>query len=150
MTILNDFKELVTLAIRNRLAAERMEARRITEISDLDTAQLSVGDVIAVAEVREAVDTLMSQRFDATVERTTQDDEPTIDLSDPQKIREFFAKKMMSPDTEIQTVNGPVRYRDVPKDESGDVPDEWLDENCTCDDHEGKRIARDTATGMYL
>jgi hypothetical protein len=48
-----------------------------------------------------------------------------------------------APDQEISTVNGPVRYADVPKDENGDVPAEWVDANCTCDEHERKRIEAD-------
>lgn len=64
------------------------------------------------------------------------------------------------PDTQIQTVGGPVRYADIPKDEDGKPSESWVEANCTCDDHERKRIEADRnsadvdpfafAPGQYL
>ena len=50
-------------------------------------------------------------------------------------------------DAPIETVNGTIRFGDIPRTEDGNVNETWLDANCTCDEHEAKRIEADKAAG---
>lgn len=73
------------------------------------------------------------------------------DQSDAAKREEVKARLLalltgsFSPDQEIASVNGPIRYGDIPKDDKGNIPRDWIDANCTCDEHERKRIESDKA-----
>jgi hypothetical protein len=69
-------------------------------------------------------------------------DDDSDDESDPEgeaALRALFAS-LLNPAAEmVNTVNGPMPFADIPRDENGVVTDEWIDENCTCDDHTQKR-----------
>lgn len=63
--------------------------------------------------------------------------------------------KAIPDDREVPTVGGTVKWADIPKDEDGIPIESWVDEYCTCDDHEAKRVAKNTGgydqpSGMYL
>lgn len=77
-------------------------------------------------------------------------DEEKAELAD--RLRSIFSSKIPD-DTTFDTVNGPVKFSDVPK--GGEELSNWLDQNCTCDEHERKRervvsSAADSEPGMYL
>jgi hypothetical protein len=76
-------------------------------------------------------------------------DEEKAELAD--RLRSIFSSKIPD-DTSFDTVNGPVKFSDVPK--GGEELSKWLDQNCTCDEHERKRervvSAADSEPGMYL
>jgi hypothetical protein len=62
----------------------------------------------------------------------------------PSEAGELFRKLFepggaLSGDPDVMTVNGPVRMSTIPKDADGGFSQAWVDENCPCDDHEGKR-----------
>lgn len=47
----------------------------------------------------------------------------------------------------VQTVNGPMRWADVPKGADGNPTTEWVDANCMCEEHVKKREAKKSKGG---
>jgi hypothetical protein len=56
----------------------------------------------------------------------------------------------LSSDPDVQTVNGPVRLSEVPKDANGQIDPEWIEANCNCEDHQERRAqAAERARGGF-
>jgi hypothetical protein len=75
------------------------------------------------------------------------------------KLREAILARLAENGAQVNTVSGPISVADVPRDENGRVNEDWLNANCTCDDHERMRIEADRkkdtgdpsiAAGLYL
>lgn len=77
------------------------------------------------------------------------------------KLREYLTERLSEAPPMVNTVSGPIKVTDIPRTEDGQIVAGWLEENCTCDDHEKQRIDADKqkatgigdptiATGLYL
>lgn len=155
-----DSSRLNSLREKAELADLEILTLKPSELTKLNPASLTVGQIITLADVIDAMDTVSTK---AATLRTTD----TTDVYAPPSRAERRSggdkakavQDMISiltgkipDDFPVPTVGGPVKYADIPKDEQGNVPDSWLDENCTCTDHEQKRIDADKAdgAGLYL
>lgn len=182
----NDVRaEFEALDLDNRLRDARLESTKVKEITSLDPADMTVGELITLANAVEAIRALTDFAEGARVsqgpsgllpeytpaygaekrgaapgyfEATNAGDERYRDVyaedqavtAEERDKREAAAQRLISllsgtiPDEyEVPTVNGPVRYSDVPKTPDGRPEPAWIDANCTCDDHERKRIEAD-------
>lgn len=158
---------LADLENEARLADLEIERTPLKDVGNLDIQNMTAGEIITLANVMEAVrvlsDTLKPSTSvpakyasPATSERRGgdyDDDEEAMD-----KLRAYLTERLSEEPT-VPTVSGPVKLSDVPRDENGAVIKEWLEANCTCDDHERKRIEADRqksigdpsiAAGLYL
>lgn len=127
LNLIRDALRLAQLTIAARLAVLEIETTGITELTKMDQTQYTVGQVVFLNDVQTAVNGL--RITDSDIEP-----EPT-DL--------------------VETVNGPFPYKDIPRNADGNIAEDWLAANCTCDDHEKGRIDKDNdlksqTSGMYL
>lgn len=71
--------------------------------------------------------------------------EQGIDPSSVQMIQ--LPPTARSGDDLVQTVNGPMKWSDVPKGADGVPTSEWVDANCMCEEHVKKREAKKSKGG---
>jgi hypothetical protein len=123
-----EIAHLTDLRDRAELAALEIETLPVAQLLELDTSNLTVGQLIVFANMLDAVAVVHKASVSAayvtpqTAERRNQDTE----------------------------IGGKARFADIPKDENGAVPDEWVDANCPCDMHTRKRDPFTYKPGQYL
>lgn len=199
MGFFSDRAQLDSLDAENRLRDARIEATRVKDMATLDVENMTIGEVITLANAIEAIRSITSDSGlkdvvqstytpPARAEKRFATDEsvPFVAASgsypsrsdagypfsatpaesdDEEAAREALYARLSAllsdvipDDYEVNTVGGPVRFSDIPRDANG-VPDSaWVEANCTCEDHERKRIDADRTTlvdegsgsGLYL
>lgn len=138
-----DTARLDDLRARAELAELEIEMLLPKDFAAVDPESMTIGQMIVVADyfravrvIKDEADRLASKKYSPQVER--RGDTLT--------------------DVTVQTVNGPMKWADVPRNEYGTVPEHWFDANCVCDEHEQGRIDADKrktaddsiARGLYL
>jgi hypothetical protein len=181
-----DFDRLTELEATARLNDAVIETTKLTDLPNILNSDLTAGEVITLANVIEAIrsiseagDTLAPSKLRAP-SRDTEFRRTETNYLTPADVAQAYGTEeqeksaamtrlsalmsdLIPPDYEVPTVNGPVAFADIPKNDDGSVPKAWIDENCTCDEHEKGRIASDDAVppaatgdddsiarGMYL
>lgn len=181
--------EFETLDLHNRLRDARIESTPVKDLPSLNVADMTIGEVITLANAIEAIraitDYSRSMSVPDEAERPTpspyasgggfapetrsQSAFSTVPVTDEDQADNGAAARLLSllsgvvpQDYEVNTVNGPIKYSEIPRLGDGNMDPAWIDENCTCEDHERKRIKRDqigaaendgvplTSGGMYL
>lgn len=154
---------LSKLEAEARLADLEIERTKIKDLASLDVQNMTAGEIITLANVIEAIRVITSQRelqpaqyvSPSTSERRggfgldsgEQDAEQEARREEAlAKLRQLLTGNIPD-DAPIETVNGTIRFGDIPRTEDGNVNETWLDANCTCDEHEAKRIEADKAAG---
>ncbi len=145
-----------------------IELLPVRDISTLDFESLTVGQLVKLADVIEAfgiihdAPTILGTSAvprpassptmyapPSAAERRSSGD----DAADEREARERLAMlidALIDPDKDVQTANGPIKYRDIPRDDDGRPLDSWVDENCMCDEHKNKREDAENQSGLYL
>jgi hypothetical protein len=153
----NDLDRLAELETQARLADAVIERTKVADLASLDFEQMTVGEVITLANAVEAIRSLT----EADKELKAAEDAPNSYPGGPTTERRDDALRRLSgmigdlipPDSEVETVNGPIKYGDIPKDEDGALLPGWLAANCTCPEHRAARNNPSDSTiarGLYL
>lgn len=180
-----DYSRMSELENASRLADLEIERTPLRDVGKLDIANMTAGEIVTLANVMEAVHVLTdafkrdAQEYEkayagyspATSERRSgynyatqaeagppSDDESAAAI---RKLREYLTERLSEAPPMVNTVGGPIKVTDIPRDEDGQIVPGWLEANCTCDDHEKQRIDADKqkatgigdptiATGLYL
>jgi hypothetical protein len=173
------------LEAQNRYNDAVIEATKVQDLASLDIANMTVGEIITLANAIEAIRVLTSDRdaadkpasvlapvnsgvspltfaekreYGYEPRRNPYADKPDKAADDALRAR---VAQMLSDaipaDYEVPTVNGPIRYGDIPKGPDGLPVAGWIDANCACAEHEAARKSTAPAdeaatgpTGMYV
>lgn len=152
---------LAALEAEARLADLEIERTPIKDLPQLDIPNMTAGEIITLANVIDAIRVLTREYDDdtpplfassATAERRGGEDVTNAEAERANQLRNLLAP---ADEMIVDTVSGPIPYADVPRDDDGRVNQEWLARECTCDDHEKRRIeadqgANESPPGMYL
>jgi hypothetical protein len=154
----DDRNRLAELRDQAELADLEIETMTASDFGKLNAATLTAGQIITLASLIEAFNTIRNAApgltgdiyaTPATSERRSGPFSAYSDEADEAKRAEVKERLLnllagrFEPDQKIDTVNGPMRYADLPKDDNGNLPADWIEANCTCDEHERKRIEAD-------
>lgn len=170
-----DLDRLAELETQARLADAVIETTKVSDLPALDYSNMTVGEIITLANAVEAIRSITdaedalsdAARLTAPAPESypggyaTERRGGSPESSYDQAIRKMskMVGDLIPPDYEVNTVGGPVKYRDIPKDRDGALLAGWLADNCTCESHENERIAKDQhsasgddriARGLYL
>lgn len=145
-----DRSRLDDLRDRAELDILEIDNRKTTDLLDLTTQELTIGQIIRLADLVNAVDDLQRAVKGAPSTSTGVETRYSGEAEQSAAAAKADALAKLFQDQLVQTVNGPVPWSDIPVDEDGIIPNSWVDENCPCAEHAKKRTEKESRAGNYL